>query len=266
MEKGKRHRVTGRCESSRVARKRVNALAVLRAVTSPNSPTTGHRESKMTTTYKLFGGDLGSERMFVRCDLSQASAPVMVNYDEGAGWEATQWQCADCAHTDAGLAQFGLDLAAEAVGFSSDRDFACDVEDWTGLAEDADTSHETAQDWYESYGQHLSTVNAGDVCIQAVDYDWLDDADDSDVRDKLIESDDRLSSDEAEDLVSMARSVREAADEICGLLGEAVEAYEAGDYEACIQALEAAKSLELDHGDCPASSELRSRLIATLIE
>lgn len=219
----------------------------------------------MTTTYKLFGGDLGSEKMFVRCDLSQASAPVQVNYDEGSGWDSTQYQCADCRHTNSGLVRIGKLLAADAIQVSQEE-FTCEVEEWTGLVEDADTSHETAQDWYEAYGQHLSTLNAGDVCIQDVDFDWLDDEDDSDVRDKLLESDDRLSSDEAEALVGMARSVREAAEEIIGLLDEAVEAYDAGDREACIKALDAAKTLEMEHGDCPASSSLRDALIVDEIE
>lgn len=219
----------------------------------------------MTTTYKLFGGDLGSEQMFVRCDLSQASAPVRVNYDEGNGWDSTQYQCADCRHTDAGLIRIGKLLAADAIQVCQEE-FTCDSEEWTGLADDADTSHETAQDWYESYGSHLSTLNAGDVCIQAVDYDWLDDDDDddSDVRDKLLESDDRLSSDEAEALVGMARSAREAAEEICRLLDDAVEAYESGDYAACVKALDAAKSREMEHGDCPASSGLQDQLIANI--
>lgn len=212
------------------------------------------------TTYKLFGGDLGSEKMFVRCDLSQAADAVQVNYDEGSGWESTQYQCADCRHTDAGLIRIGKILAADAIQVDCEA-FACEVEEWTGLAADADTSRETAQDWYEAYGQHISTVDAGDVCIQAVDYDWLDDDDDSDVRDKLIESDNRLSSDEAEALVGMARSVREAAEEICGLLDDAVAAYDAGDYDACVEALDSAKMLEIGHGDCPASSGLRGKLI-----
>lgn len=67
------------------------------------------------TTYRLSGGDLGSEQMFIRCDLSQASAPVQVNYDEGSGWESTQYQCADCRHADVGLVRIGKTLAADAV-------------------------------------------------------------------------------------------------------------------------------------------------------
>jgi len=32
------------------------------------------------TTIKLFGGDLGNEEMMIRCDLSEASSPVQVDY------------------------------------------------------------------------------------------------------------------------------------------------------------------------------------------
>ena len=78
------------------------------------------------TTHKLFGGDLGSEKMFVRCDLSQASACVEVNYDEGSGWEPTQYQCADCLHTHSGLIRIGKELAARAVAVSFDI-FVCNA-------------------------------------------------------------------------------------------------------------------------------------------
>lgn len=59
------------------------------------------------------------------------------------------------------------------------------------LKENATPSHESAEDWYGSYGAHISTDRCGDVCVQAVDYRWLDtDADvDTFRHDKLAEID-----------------------------------------------------------------------------
>lgn len=84
----------------------------------------------MTTTVdtvRLSGGSLGSETMLVRCDLTQASAPVQVDYCTGDGWESTQWQCADCRHTLVGLIEIAMRLAAQAVEVSR-ADFTCNVE------------------------------------------------------------------------------------------------------------------------------------------
>lgn len=79
------------------------------------------------TTIKLYGGDLGNETMLVRCNLSEASAPVQANYmtGEGDGWKSTQYQCADCRHTTAGLVEIGKTLAARAVEMPEDE-FGCE--------------------------------------------------------------------------------------------------------------------------------------------
>lgn len=61
--------------------------------------------------------------------------------------------------------------------------------------------------------------------------------------------------------MGQARSVRVAADSICGLLDEAVAAYEARDLDACRAALLAAYSEESDHGDVPATSALAGELL-----
>ncbi len=82
----------------------------------------------MMTTVKLFGGDLGSETMLVRCNLSQASAPIQADYDNGEGWASTQYQCADARHTTSGLIRIGKLLAAQAVEMPED-DFDCDAEE-----------------------------------------------------------------------------------------------------------------------------------------
>jgi len=80
------------------------------------------------TTIKLSGGDLGSETMAVRCNLTEASAPVQVDYHTGDGWEPTQYQCADCRHDRGELARIGKLIAAQAVEIP-ESEFACDVEE-----------------------------------------------------------------------------------------------------------------------------------------
>lgn len=82
----------------------------------------------MTTTIKLSGGDLGSDEMYVRCDLTQAASPVQVQYrTDGDAWDGTQYQCADARHRDSGLAEIGRKLAAAAVEMPYD-DFDCEWE------------------------------------------------------------------------------------------------------------------------------------------
>ena len=53
-----------------------------------------------------------------------------------------------------------------------------------------------------------------------------------------------------------ARSVREDMDTIESLLADAVAAYESGDLNAVIEALQSASSSEDDHGDDPSTSQL----------
>lgn len=115
----------------------------------------------MTTTIKLFGGDLGGETMLVRCNLTEASAPVEVDYCEGSGWQGCQYQCADTRHRTGGLADIGKILAARAVEMTVDE-FDCEADeinvDLIAMAEmlerhgdrfagnDVD---ETAQEWLD---------------------------------------------------------------------------------------------------------------------
>lgn len=81
-------------------------------------------------TIKLFGGDLGNETMLVRCDLTQASAPVQVDYQNGddTGWQATQYQCADTRHRVSGLVELAKSIAAAAVEMA-ESEFKCDWEE-----------------------------------------------------------------------------------------------------------------------------------------
>ena len=80
------------------------------------------------TTIKLTGGDLGREVVFVRAILTNAASNVMVDYCEGAGWEATQYQVGETRHRTSGLAKVGKWLAAKAVGCDTD-DFKCEWEE-----------------------------------------------------------------------------------------------------------------------------------------
>jgi hypothetical protein len=123
----------------------------------------------------------------------------------------------------------------------------------------ADTGHESAEEWYGSYGAYISTDH-GDLTHDTVDYDWLDD-DDSEIIERLQESDEDLSEDEAKSLVALARRIREAAESVVSNLEAAVEAYEADDIDAVIDALDAASSEERDHGDDPSARQLRKQLI-----
>lgn len=132
----------------------------------------------------------------------------------------------------------------------------------TRLRDSADTTHETASDMYDAYGWHLST-DERDIPLQAVQYDWLDDADDVRVAGRLRAADSDLTDDEAMDLVVMARGVREAMEGVSDLLDDAVDAYRRGDCEGCARALEHASAVESDHGDDPATDALREQLIVT---
>lgn len=84
-------------------------------------------------TIRLSGGDLGGEQILVRCNLSEASSPVEVDYcnepgEYGQHWEGTQYQAADCQHRISRLIEIGERLAAQAVEMSED-DFSCDCEE-----------------------------------------------------------------------------------------------------------------------------------------
>lgn len=86
------------------------------------------RKDETVTTIELTGGDLGSDKMRVACNLAEASAPVQVDYCEGDGWQSTQYQCADARHTTSGLIAIGKRLAARAVEVDMDK-FECDAEE-----------------------------------------------------------------------------------------------------------------------------------------
>ena len=131
-----------------------------------------------------------------------------------------------------------------------------------GLAESASTSHETADDWYDAYGWHISTERAGDVTLQAVAYADLAQCDEEIVCHLLAEDDD-LQRDEAESIVAMAREVAASADEVAAALEAAAEAYRAGDRSGTIAALVEASRIERRNGgDDPAAQALAEQLLS----
>lgn len=83
-------------------------------------------EIKMTTL-RFFGGSCGSDQFFVRCDLSQASAPIQQSGD-GVEWGGSQYQCADARHTNDGLASIGKKLAARCFEVRAEE-FSCELEE-----------------------------------------------------------------------------------------------------------------------------------------
>lgn len=129
------------------------------------------------------------------------------------------------------------------------------------LIADADLSHEDARGWYGSYGWHLSTEAAGDVTLDACEYDWLDDDEGVVAIRRLMAADSDLTADEAEIIAQRAAMIRAAAEAVEYELTEACRAYHAGDVAGVVAALDACRAIEMDHGDAPASEALRSQLI-----
>lgn len=139
-----------------------------------------------------------------------------------------------------------------------------EIESAVGLKSNANTRHEDARDWYGDYGWHLSTEHAGDVLLQAIEFDWLDESD-VEVGGKLLSDNDDLSEDEAIEIIRMARSVREMAENIDSLLDDAVDAYERGDLDETRKALLAAYAAESEAGDEPATKDLADRLLSDVL-
>ena len=78
----------------------------------------------------LRGGHLGAGQFCMfRCNLSQASAPLQVDWcsDAGrpSGWEPTQLQCADCLHSPGRMFEMAMRIAAQAVEVDPEE-FDCD--------------------------------------------------------------------------------------------------------------------------------------------
>ncbi len=116
-----------------------------------------------------------------------------------------------------------------------------------------------AQDWYESYGWHLSTDRAGDVELGVVAYYELDHLDD-DIVDTLMDAMPDLRRSEAQTIVARARVVRKAMEGIASRLVAAIAAYLAGDDDLARELLADASRAESDHGDDPGTAAVRAIL------
>ena len=127
------------------------------------------------------------------------------------------------------------------------------------LAQNSNVSHDSAEEMYDSYGAHISTDHNGDVCIQDVDYDWLDDEEDA--KALLAERRPKMTANECESLVSLARRIREAMEDVEDALERASCAAVDGDFAGVIEALQEARGLETDHGDDPSTSALAAQLL-----
>lgn len=122
-------------------------------------------------------------------------------------------------------------------------------------------TRESARDWYEAYGWSMSTAREGDVCLQAVDYDWLDESDEQAII-LLQDNYSELGTSEARDIVSHARGIRETAESIEGLHDTAATQYEGGDLLGSISTLRDAERIESDHGDSPATQYMWRQLFS----
>lgn len=141
----------------------------------------------------------------------------------------------------------------------TDRDAATKLQ----FCANADTNHDDAEEMYGCYGAHITLGNdEGDVCVQAVEVEWLRDGlRGDDLVAKIMEETIVERRDDAEGLAALAERVWEDMSAIDGLLDQAVTAYEAGDVEACIEALQAAGSAEREHGDDPSTRSLAEQLL-----
>lgn len=82
------------------------------------------------------------ETTLIRCDFTQAAAPVTIDYRMGNGWESTPYQCADCSHSSERLSDLGIKLLAEACECTVEQ-LKNDGVEWEVL----ETDPETAEDW-----------------------------------------------------------------------------------------------------------------------
>lgn len=91
------------------------------------------------TTVLLSGGDLGSETVAVKCNLTNASSVVYADYGDGGGFVPTQYQAADARHSTAGLTTIAKSLGARACEMA-EADFACECVE--GLQDSFDAGYE----------------------------------------------------------------------------------------------------------------------------
>ena len=127
------------------------------------------------------------------------------------------------------------------------------------LRKNLEIGYETAAEMYDHYGCHISTAEVGDVCLQAVDYGWLDLP--ASEAEALLVDRSEMSADEAAWLVARAQTVRRDMEAIEERLEAAAAAAVAGELSECLSALREASSLESEHGDDPATQALAIGLL-----
>ena len=130
------------------------------------------------------------------------------------------------------------------------------------LRADANTTHETPEDWFAAYGDYVPTAAAGDVDIQKISPTWmLAYSDDRDLIAKHPNLPGHLTTAECAELVARARLAWNAACDMHCYREMAVYAYRRNDLDAVEDALETASHAERQFGDDPATRTLRAQLL-----
>ena len=133
---------------------------------------------------------------------------------------------------------------------------------YTDRAAAARKAMETAEQWYAGFGWSLQTRRCGDVELQVVDYRDLDGSD-AEAVDRLCEGMDGLRRSEAEEIVDKAREIRDMADSVESVLGDAIDAYERGDIAGAAELLGDAHREEDASGGTPSTTAVADELHMT---
>jgi len=137
----------------------------------------------------------------------------------------------------------------------------------TTLIPNADTLHQSAAEWWDDLGYHVSTqgydeahpLAQWDDIVPLLDGYTLDE----EVREHLhnLAGYEPCEAQAEIALIEYARLALDAARSVEAALRRAVDAYVAGDLVAVLEALDEASSVEMEWGDDPASSALRAALV-----
>lgn len=114
------------------------------------------------------------------------------------------------------------------------------------LDEIDEPTHESAEEWYDSLGYHVSAED-GDHAHPVCSLDEVDTYEPQ--------------SDAEASLLEYARAARDAATAVESALERAVTAWRDRDLAACIEALDEASQVEREYGDDPAAQALRDQLL-----
>jgi len=133
---------------------------------------------------------------------------------------------------------------------------------YTDRAAAARKAMETAEQWYASFGWYLTTRRCGDLELQAVDYHDLDGSD-TEAVERLLEAVEGLRRGEAEEIVDKAREIRDLADSVESVLGDAIAAYERGEIQEAAEILGDAHREEDASGGTPSTTAVADELHMT---